>query len=302
MKKILLTFLSILVITNFAACGNNSETNLIKPDESKTSSFIDSFDDQNGDTERVRLTFSGGEAILALENNAAAQSLVELLPLTQEFEDFNGIEKICRLSDAISTDGVAKGIDPDVADVALYIPWNTLVFYYEDYGYNDNLIPIGHIESGMEQLTAMGERFTVKLERIDETNKNESGTVTDGIQSEATNITLTSGNTVITAALDNSETTKAFLATLPRTLSMTNYANREYYARIDALPENGEAISDYENGDVTYYPAGPSFAVFFGKADTSNQSGLIRMGKITSDLAAFSAFDDNVEFLIEIAE
>jgi hypothetical protein len=148
----------------------------------------------------------------------------------------------------------------------------------------------------------MGERFTVKLERIDETNKNESGTVTDGIQSEATNITLTSGDTVITATLDNSETTKAFLATLPRTLSMTNYADREYYARIDALPENGEAISDYENGDVTYYPAGPSFAVFFGKADTSNQSGLIRMGKITSDLAAFSAFDDNVEFLIEIAE
>ncbi len=122
------------------------------------------------------------------------------------------------------------------------------------------------------------------------------------VQSETTNITLTSGDIVITATLDNSETTKAFLATLPRTLTMNNYADREYYARIDALPENGETISDYEDGDVTYYPAGPSFAVFFAKADSSNQSGLIRMGKVTSDLSDFAAFSETAEILIEVAE
>lgn len=27
--------------------------------------------------------------------------------------------------------------------------------------------------------------------------------------------------------------------------------------------EGGESITDFQEGDVTYYPAGPSFAVFF---------------------------------------
>lgn len=74
---------------------------------------------------------------------------------------------------------------------------------------------------------------------------------------------MSSGDAVVTAALDNSETTQAFLATLPRTLTMNHYGGREYYGRIEALPENGEAIADFENGDVTYYSAGPSLAIFF---------------------------------------
>ena len=101
---------------------------------------------------------------------------------------------------------------------------------------------------------------------------------------------------------DNSETTQAFLATLPRTLTMNHYGGREYYGRIEALPENGEAIADFENGDVTYYPAGPSFAIFFAGADSSSQGGLIRMGKITSDLSVFGTLGDSVEMRIELAE
>lgn len=52
--------------------------------------------------------------------------------------------------------------------MTLYAPWNTLVFYYEDYGYNDDLIPMGHVESGMGLLAGMGNEFSVTMERMED--------------------------------------------------------------------------------------------------------------------------------------
>lgn len=100
-------------------------------------------------------------------------------------------------------------------------------------------------------------------------------------KAEQTEIELSFGDTVMTATLDGSETSRAFIEMLPLTLTMNRYADREYYAAIDELPENGEAVEDFENGDVTYYTAGKSLAIFFGNADTSSQNDLIRMGRIT---------------------
>lgn len=246
---------------------------------------------------RVRLTFDGGEAVVRLENNAAAKDFLSRLPMTQTFEDFNSIEKICRLPDEITTESMETGIDPDIADVTLYVPWNTLVFYYEDYGYNEDLIPMGHVESGMELLAKMGDAFTVSMERMED---NEQAPTE--IQAETVGITMTAGDTVITADLSDSGITRAFLKTLPRTFTMNRYGDREYYGRMEAISEDGETIADFDNGDVTYYPAGPSFAVFFDNADTSSQSGLIRMGKITSDLSVFNTLGATVEMRVEIQD
>lgn len=129
--------------------------------------------------------------------------------------------------------------------------------------------------------------------------ENGSGSETEAEQTE---IELAFGNTVMTAMLDDSETSRAFIEMLPLTLSMNRYADREYYAAIDELPENGEAIEDFENGDVTYYTDGKSLAIFFGNADTSSQSGLIRMGRITSDLGLFDTVDESVEVTISLLE
>ena len=60
-----------------------------------------------------------------------------------------------------------------------------------------------------------------------------------------TEIEMTFGNVVINAVMDNSETTSAFLESLPITLEMNRYADREYYAAIPELPDNGEAIPDF---------------------------------------------------------
>lgn len=308
MKKIITVGIALCCLLALAACGNsasedtvadNSSTPQLSAETESTLSPEAEGTEETGNELRVRLSFDGGEAILLLNDNAAARDFASQLPLTQTFEDFNSIEKICRLQDELTTEGVDTGVDPDIADVTLYIPWNTLVFYYDDYGHNDDLISIGRVESGMELLAEMGDEFEVTMELADEDvtdTKNETNV------QEAINISMTVGDTVVTAALDNSETTQAFLATLPRTLTMNHYGGREYYGRIEALPENGEAIADFENGDVTYYPAGPSLAIFFAGEDSSSQGGLIRMGKITSDLSVFEALGDSVEMHIEVAE
>lgn len=113
-------------------------------------------------------------------------------------------------------------------------------------------------------------------------------------------IRLTAGAAVIEAVLDGSRTSQDFLKTLPRTMTMTRYGDREFYGKLgSALSNDGEKIETFQNGDVTYYEPGGSFAIFYDKEKTSSQSGLIRMGKITSDLAEFGKLGDTAEVRIE---
>lgn len=115
----------------------------------------------------VKLSFEKGTAIMSMENNAAAKDFIKKLPLTLKFEDFNNIEKICRLPEKIDIGDTITGVDPNVGDVTLYVPWNTLVFYYKDFGYYNNLAPMGHIESGLKQLSEMGSEFEVTMEVLE---------------------------------------------------------------------------------------------------------------------------------------
>lgn len=121
-------------------------------------------------------------------------------------------------------------------------------------------------------------------------------------ENKSTAITMTFGDTIVEAVLDDSEISQAFLAMLPMTLEMNRYAEREYYAPIQELPEKGEAIDDFENGDVTYYTAGKSLAIFFGNAQGSKQEDLIRMGKITSKLSLFETIPEHVEVTLAVKE
>ena len=136
---------------------------------------------------------------------------------------------------------------------------------------------------------------SAQIDTAESSSSNEADT-------EQTEIELSFGDTVMSAALDDSETSRAFIKMLPLTLTMNRYADREYYAALGELPENGAAIDDFENGDVTYYTDGKSLAIFFGNADTSSQSGLIRMGRITSDLSLFDTVGEHAEVTISLAE
>ncbi len=146
-----------------------------------------------------------------------------------------------------------------------------------------------------------GEEIAEIIETTELTEEGETDTETEETDA-GTVIQLDFAGTIVTAVLDNSETTQAFMDRLPLTISMNRYADREYYAAIPELPQNGEEIPDFENGDITYYTSGKSLAIFFGNADSSSQGDLIRMGCITSDLTVFDDMADSLEVTISLAK
>lgn len=138
--------------------GSKSQT--APPDESETS--------ESGSGEiRIRLRFDGGEAIAVLEDNPTTQSLIEQFQATLTVEDFGGSEKIVYFPEDLSREGAPSGYDPAVGDVACYGPWGNLAIYYHDASYANGLIPMGHIESGLDALSKQDADFEVIIEIIE---------------------------------------------------------------------------------------------------------------------------------------
>ena len=65
-------------------------------------------------------------------------------------------EKIASLPRKLSTAGAPSGSDPDVGDVAYYVPWGNRALYYRDFGYSEGLVKLGRIDGGVEALQRAG--------------------------------------------------------------------------------------------------------------------------------------------------
>jgi hypothetical protein len=107
-----------------------------------------------------------GETVLnaTLVENATTGDFISLLPLTLTLRDYAGTEKLSDLPRRLSTAGAPAGTDPDVGDIAYYAPWGNLAIYYKDFGYSRGLVKLGRIHSGIEELAAMSDDFTITIE------------------------------------------------------------------------------------------------------------------------------------------
>jgi hypothetical protein len=113
---------------------------------------------------RIRI----GDAVLdgRLSDNPTARDLVAQLPLTLEFRDLNGVEKIARLPRELTMEGVPEGDDPEPEDIGYYAPSGDLVFYYDDVGYFDGIVRLGVFDSDMNVIRNQTGRFTATVELI----------------------------------------------------------------------------------------------------------------------------------------
>lgn len=94
-----------------------------------------------------------------------------MLPLSLEFEEFAGMEKISYLPRDLTTDGstghAANG------DLISFVPWGNLGFFYNadrrDTSYDDRVILIGSVESAKNLLPRLEqlESGPVRVEIID---------------------------------------------------------------------------------------------------------------------------------------
>ena len=117
---------------------------------------------------RVRFTVGDAEIIVRIADNPTSRDFVSMLPLTLEFADFNDMEKISYLPREPTTEG-STGSAPANGDLIYFVPWGNLGFFYDaerrDASYDDQVIPIGTIETGDELLDEL-ETGPVRIERF----------------------------------------------------------------------------------------------------------------------------------------
>jgi hypothetical protein len=118
----------------------------------------------------MKIRLSAGNAVLTatMLDNETTRDFMALLPLTVTFKDSAGTEKITYLPRRLSIPGAPAGADPSVGDIAYYAPWGNIAIYYKDFGYSEGLIILGHIISGIEELTGKNDDFAVTIEPVTE--------------------------------------------------------------------------------------------------------------------------------------
>ena len=118
-------------------------------------------------------------------------------------------------------------------------------------------------------------------------------------QADRMKIRLKVGDTVLTATLIDSKTTRDFISLLPLTLTLEDYAGTE---KISDLPkrlstEGAPSGTDPSVGDITYYAPWGNLAIFY--KDFGYSSGLVILGKIDSSIEAFNV-PGSVKVTIEL--
>ena len=98
------------------------------------------------------MNFSVDENVIKveMEDNAAANSFLDSLPVELYFENYSETEKGAYLEIELDTSDAPESFAPEAGTLAYYIPWGTIIFYTEDAAVQEGLIPLGKIIAGQE--------------------------------------------------------------------------------------------------------------------------------------------------------
>lgn len=114
---------------------------------------------------RVRFTWDGGEAVAELNGSAAAESLAAMLPLTLDFEDFNGTERIAYTDEKIDVSGAPASYTPKAGDITVYAPWGNIAVFYRPFRESRGLVPLGRFVEGADNISTLGK--SVRIEAVE---------------------------------------------------------------------------------------------------------------------------------------
>ncbi|MBY0004171.1 hypothetical protein C1N83_04100 [Priestia aryabhattai] len=167
MKK-MLHLPSILVISAaLAACGNN-HSSATDHNASKHSNRVpEQIEEDSISNTRIKLTFNNKEVFVRMYDNPASKGFLVQLPLTVTFEDYIGKEKVSILQKRLSIDDVQAEDLSKKGDFAYYAPWRNVAIFYK--GLEDatnDLIILGQIESGKENVENVDGDFTGRIEKV----------------------------------------------------------------------------------------------------------------------------------------
>ena len=111
-------------------------------------------------TMQIQLEFEGKYVKWELEDNEASSEFVAQLPLSLEFSDYVGKEKIAHLPKPLSVKNTA-GYNPQIGDLFYFAPWGNIgIFYAKQPPYN-GLVYLGKVldSKSLEILKSQKKKF-----------------------------------------------------------------------------------------------------------------------------------------------
>ena len=123
-------------------------------------------------------------------------------------------------------------------------------------------------------------------------------------ESVQTPITLTIGDTVLEAYLNDTSAAQELISRLPVTVELYN-SGHDYCGGIDPALSYDEADVQYgwKDGDLAFWTAGDDFVIFHDDEETSGSTGnLVILGHVTSDIEEVRALPDAITVTIALKE
>ena len=103
----------------------------------------------------MSFSFGSNEIKVEMEDNATANSFLNVMPQELYFEDYNGIEKMAYVEGELDTSGAPESYKPTAGSLCYYVPWGNVCFFVGDAPETSGLIPIGKVISGMEHVSEL---------------------------------------------------------------------------------------------------------------------------------------------------
>lgn len=120
-------------------------------------------------TMMIEMSFGGGgeaqvRTIIELEDNPATRDFYAQLPLTLEFSDYVGKEKISNaLPKPLNTSGL-NGYDPQVGDLFYFTPWGNLGIFYAKQPFHSGLVRFGSVDKEtLTKLKSQKRNFVIRF-------------------------------------------------------------------------------------------------------------------------------------------
>lgn len=113
---------------------------------------------------RIKMTFNKYEVIIMIFEGKSSEDFLKQLPITLNFEDFAGEEKIAYLNRKLIA--ANENLKNEKRNFCYYAPWGNLAVFYKGYGNASALIKLGYIEEGKEYLRQIKKTTIVKIEKL----------------------------------------------------------------------------------------------------------------------------------------
>lgn len=153
-------------------------------------------------------------------------------------------------------------------------------------------------------LTACGQKDAVQESTSETMPTSESGEeelADDG--AKQTPITLTIGDTVLEAYLNDSVPAQSLISQLPLTVTLNDSDNDFCGDSLDIEYSDSDVTSGYENGDLVFWTPASNFVIFVsGEENSGNTGNLVKLGRVTSPQDMLDTLEGQIDVTIALAE